>query len=103
MELTNNFKEIKGLYMSDKANEDIISKPILPVLFENIMREIETKSLFLLELKVNPCGGSPEKLDAEQTELVQVYKNLENLNYEIVFNLFEYKENNSFLSHPYQK
>ena len=39
--------------MSDQSNEDIITKPILPILFDNIREELTKNRLFLMEMKVN--------------------------------------------------
>ena len=89
--------------MSDESNEDIISNPILPLLFANIRSELTTNPVFLLEMKVNPEEVDPDSLDPNKVELNSVYKNFDTLDFNIVFNLFEYKENQSFASHKFDE
>ena len=89
--------------MSDQSNEDIISKPILPILFDNIREELTKNRLFLLEMKVNPEDIDSDRLDSTKIELNSVYKNFDVLDHQIVFNLFEFKENKDLVSLEFKK
>ena len=93
--------EIKGVYLSDDRNEDALSYPVLPILFDNIRAELSKNALFLLEMKVNPGNVDPEQLDPNKSELSQVKKTFETLEFEISFNLFEYKDNKDFVSQKF--
>ena len=88
---------MKGLYSSDRANQDVTSNAIFPLIFQNMRNQKNCSKLFLLEMKVNRSGMRDEELDAMVTDLNTVINNVSRCSFDLEFKLHEFKENQQYV------
>ena len=88
--------------MSEESNEDVLDQPIIPLICQSIMTEKKPSKLYVVEMKVNPIEVLSDHTDGE-SDLLKTYDKTDRLIHDIVFNLFQYRENNTFTDLPLEK